>query len=184
MLHPSQPVVAAREMLQPTRTTKWKARSHQLSQMIHMESPFHSLEAPSPPKPLPPAKALVLIRPHTPPCSFAGVMACLCTPELMELDQEVPVGTLSMGLVMAPGISSISSSCMVKDEATGLMYVDTITTSIGRIVISGGATLLDPDTFWPHYRGYYGQGIRSRLESATGQTGHCRNIPKICHWAD
>ena len=66
-------------------------------------------------------------------------------PELMELDQEVPRGTLSMGLVTAPGISSVSSSCMVKDEATGLTYVDTVTTSIGRIVISGDATLLNPN---------------------------------------
>ena len=75
-------------------------------------------------------------------------MACLHTPELVKLDQEVPVGTLSVGLVTAPGISSISSSCMVKDEATGLTYVDTITTSIGRIIISGG-TLLDPNASGP-----------------------------------
>ena len=57
--------------------------------------------------------------------------------ELMELDQEVPMGTLSMGLVMALGISSVSSSCVVKDDATGLTYVDTVTTSIGRIILSG-----------------------------------------------
>ena len=48
-----------------------------------------------------------------------------------------------------PGISSISSSCMVKDEATGLTYVDTITTSIGRTVISGDATLLNPNAPGP-----------------------------------
>ena len=57
--------------------------------------------------------------------------------------------SLSMGLVMAPGISSVSSSCMVKDKATGLMYVDTITTSIGRIVISGDATSLNPNAPGP-----------------------------------
>ena len=85
----------------------------------------------------------------TPPCGFVGVMACLHMLELMELDQEVPGGTLSVGLVLAPGISSISSSCMVKDEATGLTYVDTITTSIGRIVISGDATSLNPNAPGP-----------------------------------
>ena len=85
----------------------------------------------------------------TPPCGFAGVTACLHTLELVELDQEVPGGTLSMGLVMAPGISSISSSCMVKDKATGLTHVDTITTSIGRIVISGDTTLLNPNAPGP-----------------------------------
>ena len=58
-------------------------------------------------------------------------------PELMEIDQEVPVGTLSIGLVMTPGISSMSSSHVGKDDTTGLTYVDTVTTSIGRIILSG-----------------------------------------------
>ena len=64
-------------------------------------------------------------------------MACLRTSEPVELDQEVPMGTLSLGLVAAPGITSLSSSCIVKDDATGLTYVDTVTTSIGRIILSG-----------------------------------------------
>ena len=47
----------------------------------------------------------------------AGVTACLKTPELMEVDQEVPMGSLSIGLVMTLGISSISSSHVIKDDA-------------------------------------------------------------------
>ena len=57
--------------------------------------------------------------------------------ELMEIDQEAPMGTLSIGLVMTLGICSISSSCIVKDDATGLTYVDTVTTSVGQIILSG-----------------------------------------------
>ena len=64
-------------------------------------------------------------------------MACLKTPELKEVDQEAPMGTLSIGLVTTPGISSMSSSHVVKDDATGLTYVDTVTTSVGRIILSG-----------------------------------------------
>ena len=63
-------------------------------------------------------------------------MACLKMPELIEVDQEVPMGTLSIGLVTTPGISSMSSSHVVKDDATGLTYVDTVTTSVGRIILS------------------------------------------------
>ena len=48
-----------------------------------------------------------------------------------------------IGLVATPGISSVSSSCIVKDEITGMTYVDTITTSIGRVAISGP----DPEIF-------------------------------------
>ena len=68
-------------------------------------------------------------------------MACLKMLELVEVDQEAPMGTLSIGLVMTLGISSISSSRVVKDDATGLTYVDTVTTSVGRIILSG----LDPN---------------------------------------
>ena len=62
-------------------------------------------------------------------------------PELMEIDQEAPVGMLSIGLVMTLGNSSVSSSHVVKDDTTGLTYVDTVPTSIRRITLSG----LDPN---------------------------------------
>ena len=64
-------------------------------------------------------------------------MACLKMPELVEIDQEAPVSTLSIGLVMTPGISSMCSSHVVKDDTTGITHVDTVTTSIGRIILSG-----------------------------------------------
>ena len=62
-------------------------------------------------------------------------------PELMEVDQDVPMDTLSIGLVMTLGLSSMSSSHVVRDDATGLTYVDTVTTSIGRIILSS----MDPN---------------------------------------
>ena len=64
-------------------------------------------------------------------------MACLCTPELVEVDLEAPEGIMPIRLLATPGISSVSSSCIVKDELTGITYMDTITTSIGRVTISG-----------------------------------------------
>ena len=36
-----------------------------------------------------------------------------------------------------PGISSMSSSYIVKDELMGITYVDTVTTSVGRVTLSG-----------------------------------------------
>ena len=47
---------------------------------------------------------------------------------------EVSVGAVSMGLV--PGMSSISSSHVMKDDTTGITYVDMITTSFRRIILS------------------------------------------------
>ena len=91
--------------------------------------------APSPPKSPLPARTLALVRPPTLPRGFTGVVACLRTPELVEVDWEMPVGTMSIGMVSSPGLSSISSSRVVKDDTTGLVYLDTIMTFIGRMVL-------------------------------------------------
>ena len=64
-------------------------------------------------------------------------MACLHTPEHVEVDLEAPVGIMPFGLLATPGISSVSSSHIVKDEIMSITYMDTITTSIGRVTISG-----------------------------------------------
>ena len=68
---------------------------------------------------------------------FSGVTACLQTPELIEVDLEAPMGTMAIGLVVTPGISSVSTSHILKDEVTGITYVHTITTSVGRVALSG-----------------------------------------------
>ena len=44
---------------------------------------------------------------------------------------------MPLELVTAPGIASMSSSCIVRDELTGVTYMDMVTTSIGRVAISG-----------------------------------------------
>ena len=64
-------------------------------------------------------------------------MACLQMPELVEVDLEAPMGTMPIGLVATPGISTMSMSHIIRDEATGITYMDTITTSIGRVALSG-----------------------------------------------
>ena len=47
----------------------------------------------------------------------------------------MPVGSMSIGLVSTPGISSVSSSRVVKDDMMGLVYMDTVTTSVGRVIL-------------------------------------------------
>ena len=137
VLHPSQPVVATGEITQLTRTLRLKVGSNQLSQMIPIKLPVSPPRTPTLPQPSPPTQSLVLVQPPTLLHGFLGVTACLHTPELIEVDLEVPVGTMPIGLVATPGISSVSSSCIVKDEITGITYMDTVTTSIGRVTLSG-----------------------------------------------
>ena len=137
VLHPSQPVVAAGNIPQPTRTPRLKVGSNQISQMIPIKLPVSPLRTPTPPQPSPSMQALALVRLPTPPCGFSGVTACLCTLELVEVDLKAPVGTMPIGLLATPGISSMSSSHIMKDGLTGVTYMDTVTTSVGRVTISG-----------------------------------------------
>ena len=64
-------------------------------------------------------------------------MACLHAPELVEVELEAPVGIMPIGLLVTPGISSVSSSHIVKYELMGVTYMDTVTTSVGRVTIRG-----------------------------------------------
>ena len=137
VLHPSWPVVATGDIPQPTKTPKQNVGSSQLSQMIPIKLLVSPLRTPTPPQPSPSMQALALVRPPTPPHGFSGVTACLHTPELVEVDLEAPVGAMAIGLVSTPGISSVSSSQIVKDKLMGITYMDTVTTSVGRVTISG-----------------------------------------------
>ena len=109
-------------VLQPIRT-------------IPFSSPPKAPKVSPPPKSPLLAKALVLVRPPTPPHSFAGVTACLRTPELVEVDQDTPASVVMMGVVSDPSMSSVCSSRVVRDDEKGLVYLDTVTTSIGQMVI-------------------------------------------------
>ena len=127
---------------------KVKRRTLQLSRTISISPPPKPTKAPSPPRSPPPARTLALVRLPTPPHGFARVVTCLKTPELVEVDQGMPMGPISIGMVSNPGLSSVSSSRVVKDDTTGLVYLDTLTTSIGRMVLgstesSEGQTIED-----------------------------------------
>ena len=144
ILHPSQPVIATGKVPRPTTALQTKKRVLQTTRTIPFSPPPKTPKASSPLWLPPPARALALVRPPTPPCSFAGVAACLRTPELVEVDQNTPVSAMAVGMGSNPGMSSISSSRVVKDDEMGLVYLHTITTSIGRMVIGSTETREGP----------------------------------------
>ena len=69
--------------------------------------------------------------------ALVGVAACLQTPELVEVALELPLGTMPIGVVAAPRISTVSMSHVMRDKATSITYMDTVTTSVGRVALSG-----------------------------------------------
>ena len=123
VLYPSQPVVAAGDIPWPTRIPKSRVETKQIPLMISMRPPVSPLKTPTQPQPSPSMHALALAWLPTPPQGFVGVTTCLHAPELVEEDLEPPVGILPVELVAAPGIASMSSSCIIKDELTGVTYI-------------------------------------------------------------
>ena len=126
----AHPVIAAaaitkiaREMPPPTSVPKPKRRSRVLSQTAPAALPSCLLRTLPVPMSSPLSKALALVRPPTPPRGFTDVTSCLKAPEFMEISSNMPIGPMSIGLVATPGISSVSSTRMMKDDTTGLVYM-------------------------------------------------------------
>ena len=72
-----------------------------------------------------------------PPPSFMGVTACLQRDQLPDKVYEVPQDPLKMATVFAPTVATMSASCILKDKVMGVTYMDTITTSVGWVALSG-----------------------------------------------
>ena len=73
----------------------------------------------------------------TPPPGFLGVMACLRKDPSPEKTHETSPGHLQIAAVMEPTVATMSASCLVKEDATGVTYMDTVTTSVGLVALSG-----------------------------------------------
>ena len=87
-------------------------------------------EAPSP------TQELGVVQWWTPTPGFLEVTACLRGQLLEEVPEAAPV-PLSVGMMTAPGVATRSTSHVIRDEVTGATYLDTVTTSVGRVTLSG-----------------------------------------------
>ena len=94
-------------------------------------------KTPTPPKPSSLVQGLEVVQPATPTCGFLGVTACLKKDELPERTPKASPNPLAIRVVTAPGMVTMSTSHIVRDEATGITYMDTVTTSVGRVTLSG-----------------------------------------------
>ena len=71
------------------------------------------------------------------PPGFLGVTACLQRDPLLEKAHEVPPDPIRIASVMKPNMATMSASCIIKDEAMGVTYMDTMTTSVGKVALGG-----------------------------------------------
>ena len=64
-------------------------------------------------------------------------MACLRRDQSLEGAHMVSKDPWTVGVMLAPGVATMSTSCIVKDEVTGVTYMDTVTTLVGSVALSG-----------------------------------------------
>ena len=81
-----------------------------------------------------------------------GVVACLQRDPSLKKVCEVLLDPLRIAAVMELIVATISASCIIKDEATGVTYMNTVTTSVGQVALSG------PEQ-GAHHRGYHGPPV-------------------------
>ena len=129
-------VLTTGETSQPTRIVRPRGRAHLFFRVIPVRLPVHLPKTPSPPTP-PPTKVLMVLRLSSLPQGGTEVVAHLEMPEPLQTSQDTSMDIMSIRMVTTTGISSVSSSRIVQDDTTRLIYLDTITTSIGRVVLSG-----------------------------------------------
>ena len=70
-----------------------------------------------------------------PPPGFAGVAACLWRDQPPEGVSNPD--SLRMAVLAGPAIVTMSASHIVKDEETGVTYMDTVTTLMWWVTLSG-----------------------------------------------
>ena len=122
VLHPSQPVVAVGQI--PHLSGSPGRRFCNLEMMaIPPETPY-------------PTQELEVVQWVTLTPGFLGVMPCLRS-QLPEEVHEASPDPLVVGVMTAPGVATMCTSCIVRDDLTGATYLDMVTTSVGRVALSG-----------------------------------------------
>ena len=139
MLYPSRPVIATGQI--PPISQGSKGRPHCRSsgeRMVQHQWADEELKSQSTKsESTSPIKALEIAWQVTPPPGFLGVMACLWRNQSPEKACEAPPDPSQIAAVMEPTVVTMSASCIVKDKATGVTYMDTVTTSVGQVALSG-----------------------------------------------
>ena len=64
-------------------------------------------------------------------------MACLRRSQSPGEVHEVSLDPLAVGVMSAPGVVTMCTSHIIRDEVSGATYFDMVTTSFGRVALSG-----------------------------------------------
>ena len=126
VLHPSQPVAVTGQPPCPSRSPE--------QIYLLMDTCDQPLRA-APTETLSPTQGLEVAQQWAPTPGFLDVTTCLRS-QLPEKVLKVPPIPMAKRMMAAPGMATMSASHVVWDEATWATYLDTVTTSIGRVALN------------------------------------------------
>ena len=126
VLHPSQPVAVVGK---PPCTSRSPEQTYLLEATHNQPMKKVSAKTPSP------AQGLEVAHQWKPTPSFMDITTCLRSQSSEEVPETPPVPVV-MGMMAAPGVATMSTIWVVWDEATGPSYLDTVTTSLGRVALN------------------------------------------------
>ena len=126
VLHPSQLVAVVGKPPCPSGSPGWT---------YMLEAAHNKSTKKVPTKILSPAQELEVAHQWKPTPSFMDVTTCL-RDQLSEEVPKMPPIPVVVGMMAAPGMATMSTSQVVWDKATGATYLDTVTTSVGRVALS------------------------------------------------
>ena len=127
VLHPSQPLVVAG---QPPHLLRSLEQTYPLMADHGLPTKIAPMKTPSP------LQELEAAHPCTSTPSFLEVTRCLRDPLPKEI-LDTTLIPVAVGIMTALGVVTMSASHVVLVEATGVTYLNTVTTSIGRVTLSG-----------------------------------------------
>ena len=137
VIHPSRVVTDARQIPSISQSSKWrpcsKSSGERIAQCQRAEEQVQNMRS----EHTSPAGMLETSQQVMPPPGFQGVMSCLLGDPLPVDAPGAPPDPLQLAAVIEPTVATMSASCIVKDEASGVTYMDTMTISMGQVALSG-----------------------------------------------
>ena len=83
-----------------------------------------------------PPKSLKLVQEIALPPGFTRVEACLRRDPLPTATIEAHMEPMQPEILAEPTIPTMCTSCIIQDETMGVIYMDMVTTSVGRLALS------------------------------------------------
>ena len=136
VLHPSRPIVATWQTSPLSRGLRWRPCSRSLGEgLVWIPLPEELKVSTTQSEPPSPTKELEVAWWVIPPPGFASVTVCL---QRDQPPEEVPdPDSLRMAVLSGPAVATMSTSHIIKDEVIGVTYMETVTTSVGQVTLSG-----------------------------------------------